>query len=177
MKKSKRLKVCLSGDAPKGQVRSRAQRKKDEAKEREGERRDRHGLSRLSMQEMMGVRQLSVQSARMKEEQRQTAILAYTTQEAAVKSQLDSARQLAVLACPVYDETNVHWIAVHDLMKCQAEVVKKMNHMSQTIESSQLQNQSTIETETEAILTELSNPKKRTKVEKESGTSFERVTG
>ncbi len=87
------------------------------------ERRERH--TQLNLQEMMGVRQLSLQSARMKEEQRQTAILEYTTQDYAIKSQFDSTRQLALIACPVYDQEDVHWKAVQDLMNAQNDLVKK----------------------------------------------------
>ena len=59
--------------------------------------------------------------------------MSLSTQDYSLKSQIDSARQLAVLACPNYDEHNVHWKRVMKLMQDQQDFMNKMSDVSNDI--------------------------------------------
>ena len=63
----------------------------------------------------------------MKVEFKQTKLLYLSTQDYSLISQIDSARQLAVLACPNYNEHNVHCKRVMKLMQDQQDLMKKMS--------------------------------------------------
>ena len=63
---------------------------------------------------------------RMSVDIKQTKLLSYATQENALKSQIDSARQLALIICPTFDENNKYWKDVMGLMAEQRALSKRM---------------------------------------------------
>lgn len=65
---------------------------------------EKKGLHTLNTAEKIVLATLSVQQAPMKVESKQTKLLSLSTQDFSLKSQLKSARHLAMLACPNYDE-------------------------------------------------------------------------
>ena len=91
----------------------------------------------MNTTEKIGLATLSVQQARMKVEFKQTKLLSLSTQDYSLKSQIDSARQLSVLACPDYDEHNLHWKRVMKLMQDQQDLMNKMSDVSNDITESE----------------------------------------
>ena len=91
------------------------------------------------MAEKIGFATLSVQQARMKVEFKQTKLLSLSTQDYSLRSQIESARQLALLACPNYNEHNVNWKRVMKLMQDQQDLMNtnpdpgKKNHKKNVV--------------------------------------------
>ena len=66
----------------------------------------------------------------MNVEVKQTKLLTYSTQDASLKAQIDSAQKLALIICPTYDENHMVWRRVHTLMEEHAQLGKKMKELS-----------------------------------------------
>ena len=69
----------------------------------------------------------------MKIEAKQTKILSLSTQELGLKSQIECARQLAMVACPTFNPENMYRKNVTKLMEKQALIMQNMASMSEDI--------------------------------------------
>ena len=91
---------------------------------------EKKGLHALNTADKINLASLSVQRIRMNVEVKQTKLLSYSTQEASIKSQINSAQKIALIVCPVYDEDHLVWKRVMSLMSQQEELGKKMSALT-----------------------------------------------
>ena len=74
----------------------------------------------LNTSDKIGMASLYLQRMHMKVEVKQMNFLSFATHNASLKSQIEPARQLALIVCPTYCEENVHWKRVIKLMSQHA---------------------------------------------------------
>ena len=113
-------------DKAKGETKSRSKRRLEDSLSVTQERKSKQGLHALNTAEKISIANLSVQQVRMNVEVKQTKLLSYAAQENSIKSQIESARQLALIVCPTYNENNPHWKRLLDLMKQHSDLSSKM---------------------------------------------------
>ena len=66
-------------------------------------------LTSLTTNDKINFATLSVQQERMKIKAKQTKTISLATQELGLKSQVECARQLAMIACPIFNPENMYW--------------------------------------------------------------------
>lgn len=125
------LTLCfLLEDKPRSEVKSCVKRRIEDSKNTAELRKEKRGLHALSTSDKINLATLSVQRTRMNVEVKQTKLLTYSTQDASLKAQIDSAQKLALIICPTYDENHMVWRRVHTLMEEHAQLGKKMKELS-----------------------------------------------
>jgi len=125
------LTLCfLLEDKPRSEVKSCVKRRIEDSKNTAELRKEKRGLHALSTSDKINLATLSVQRTRMNAEVKQTKLLTYSTQDASLKAQIDSAQKLALIICPTYDENHMAWRRVHTLMEEHAQLGKKMKELS-----------------------------------------------
>ena len=105
----------------------------EEREENHEKRLDHKGLTSLTTTDKISFVTLSVQQNRMKIEAKQTKNLSLSTQELGLKSQIECARQLAMVACPTFNPENMYWKNVTNLMEKQTLIMQNMASMSEEI--------------------------------------------
>ena len=125
------LTLCfLLEDKPRSEVKSCVKRRIEDSKNTAELRKEKRGLHALSTSDKINLATLSVQRTCMNVEVKQTKLLTYSTQDASLKAQIDSAQKLALIICPTYDENHMVWRWVHTLMEEHAQLGKKMKELS-----------------------------------------------
>ena len=125
------LTLCfLLEDKPRSEVKSCVKRRIEDSKNTAELRKEKRGLHALSISDKINLATLSVQRTRMNVEVKQTKLLTYSTQDASLQAQIDSAQKLALIICPTYDENHMVWRQVHTLMEEHAQLGKKMKELS-----------------------------------------------
>ena len=125
------LTLCfLLEDKPRSEVKSCVKRRIEDSKNTAELRKEKRGLHALSTSDKINLATLSVQRTRMNVEVKKTKLLTYSTQDASLKAQIDSAQKLALIICPTYDENHMVWRRVHTLMEEHAQLGKKMKELS-----------------------------------------------
>lgn len=107
-------------------MKSCAKRQADNSNKKAQEQKEKDGLHNFNISQKISYATLSVQQARMKEEKKQTKILSFSIQDVVYKSQIESSRQVAMVASPTFDKNNVHWKNVLELMAEHTNLIKKM---------------------------------------------------
>ena len=105
----------------------------EEREENHAKRLDHKGLTSLTTTDKISFATLSVQRNRMKIEAKQTKILLLFTQELGLKSQIECACQLAMVACPTFNPENMYWKNVTKLMEKQTLIMQNMASMPEEI--------------------------------------------
>ena len=97
------------------------------------EKKARSGLHYLNTADKINYASLTVQRRRMDVEVKQTKLLSFATQDNALKSQIDSARELAKIVCPVFDESNERWKHVLHLMDEQRALTQQIAGLTEEL--------------------------------------------
>ena len=122
---------CYVDDKSRNETSSRAKRRIEESRIMSEDKKAKIGLQHMNTSEKISMAKLSVQRMRMSIEMKQTKLLSFATQEHALMSQIDSARQLALIVCPVYDENYLHWKRVISLMDEQRDLSRKISEVTE----------------------------------------------
>ena len=109
---------------------SRAKRRLESGNQPQRNKRIKVDAEDMNTAEKISLANLSVQHMRMSVEVKQTKLLSYATQEQALKSQIESARQLALIVCPTFDDSNKYWKDLMGLMAEQRALSKRMAELT-----------------------------------------------
>ena len=97
--------MIFSGDRPKSETKNRTMQRLEDSHVKSFQLKEKIGLHSLNTFEKISVATLTLQKACMKVEINQTKLLSLATQENSIKSCIELARHLALLACPEFDKT------------------------------------------------------------------------
>ena len=123
----------------KTQAAARAEKRQKKSDERMNDTGNSRGFS---TEQRISIESLNINKRRLEHQQNETRLVGLSIQQSAIESQIEGAERRANLRCPEYDENNIHWKRVDDLLEQQSEVIKliKEYNLQITKESSKLHN-------------------------------------
>jgi hypothetical protein len=121
-------------DAPKSKVRSQAQMRQDKRKQKKIERsNDTQSHRGFSTDQRISIESMNINKKRLIHQQNETRLVGLSIQEAAIRSQIESAESRANSRCPKYNKNNVYWKRVDELLEEQDQVIKTIKEHSQAL--------------------------------------------
>ena len=125
---------CIEDDAPKSKVRSQAQMRQDKRRNKKFERStDTDSQRGFSTDQRISIESMNINKKRLIHQQNETRLVGLSIQEAAIRSQIESAESRANSRCPKYNKNNVYWKRVDELLEEQDEVIKTIKQHSQAL--------------------------------------------
>ena len=115
---SSKLSLFCLADAPKTAVMSRSAKRKAALQLKKDERdNDRSAIRGFSTDQRINIRALDISQKRLEHQKNQSFLVSLSLQESATSRMVEAAEKRAMIRCPTYDETNVHWKRADDLAK------------------------------------------------------------
>ena len=128
---SKQLNLLLTGDATKGNVKSRAEKRKATQHEKATSRQDDNANTRgLTIDQRIKMASYNLQKRSQEQQENEIQLVALIAHESALARQIDAAERRATVRCKEYDTTNKFWNMVDELMEEQAEVTRSIKNFN-----------------------------------------------
>ncbi len=87
----------------------------------------------FSTDQRISIESMNINKKRLIHQQNETRLVGLSIQEAAIRSQIESAESRANSRCPKYNKNNVYWKRVDELLEEQDQVIKTIKEHSQAL--------------------------------------------
>ena len=93
---------------------------------------DNTAIRGFTTEQRIDIENLNVQRQIMMDRQNESKIVGLSIESGAIEKQIAHAERRAEVRCPEYDQSNLHWKRVDELLKKQDEVVNRLHDMNKT---------------------------------------------
>lgn len=131
---SNQLSLLLTGDAGKGKMKSRAEKRKASLEEKAASRKEDGDHTRgLTIDQQIKMASYNLQKRSQEQLENESRLVALIAHESALGRQVDAAERRATVRCEKYNEKNRFWMMVDQLMEEQAEVTRSIKNFNSNL--------------------------------------------
>ena len=129
-----KLSLFCTDDAPKAAVKSRAEKRKEALQLKKVEREnDRSTVRGFSTDQRINIQALNISQKRLDHQRNQSFLVSLSIQESAMSRQVEAAEKRAMIRCPEYDATNMHWKVADNLANELSVLVKSISEKTEKL--------------------------------------------